>query len=159
VVLDYLNTRSDLDINGVGMYGQSSGGTIAVLSAAADPRIKAIDIMDPWGDWPDWFAKSPQIPEHERPGYLKPTFLANVMGLDPVVWLPLLKDRPIRVQEKTFNAANPDAVRRRIEAALPANGGIAEYKNKDEYTEKVSANGRMLDWLQAQLQGSSEKMD
>jgi hypothetical protein len=75
------------------MFGQGSGGTIAILSASVDPRIKALDVLDPWGDWPDWLAKSPQVPDAERAAYLKPEFLAKVAPLDPVVWLPKLTDR------------------------------------------------------------------
>ena len=35
-----------------------SGAAIAILAAAIDPRLKALDLVDPWGDWPDWLAKS-----------------------------------------------------------------------------------------------------
>src|SRR5271155_1296921 len=58
-ILDYLAQRGDIDMNRIGMFGQASGGTIALLAAAADPRIKAVDVLDPWGDWPVWLAKSP----------------------------------------------------------------------------------------------------
>lgn len=63
MVLDYLGTRDDLDTRKVGMFGEGSGGTIAILAAATDPRIRSIDLLDPWGDWPDWMAKSQLIPE------------------------------------------------------------------------------------------------
>src|ERR1035441_1223230 len=39
MVLNYLETRGDLDMSRVGMFGQGSGGAIAVLAAAADSRI------------------------------------------------------------------------------------------------------------------------
>ena len=70
MILNYLATRGDLDMSRIGMFGVGSGGTIAILAAAADPRIKTIDVIDPWGDWPDWMAKSSLIPEVERPRYL-----------------------------------------------------------------------------------------
>lgn len=75
MVLNYPETREDLDMKHVGMYGQGSGGAIAILSAAADPRIIALDLTDPWGNWPDWLKGSKQIPDEERAMYLKPEFL------------------------------------------------------------------------------------
>ncbi len=151
MILNYLTTRGDLDMNRVGMFGQGSGGTIALLAAAVDPQIKAVDVMDPWGDWPDWVAKSPQIPDTERPDYLKPAFLAQVAPLDPVAWLPKLNDRPVRLQELLFNPASPEAARKKLEAALPANATSIEYRDKAEYIAEVSTNARMLDWIQAKL--------
>ena len=43
MILNYLSTRGDLDLNRIGMFGQGSGGTIAILVASVDPRIKAIN--------------------------------------------------------------------------------------------------------------------
>ena len=152
MILNYLSTRGDLDMDHVGMFGQGSGGTIAILTAGVDPRIKALDLMDPWGDWPDWLAASPQVPENERANYLKPEFLAGIAPLDPVKWLPLLKSRPIRFQEPLFSDATPVNVRRHLEAALPADAEIVRYKDAKEYVDKVTAQGRMLDWLHEKLQ-------
>jgi hypothetical protein len=156
MVLNYLATRNDLDMNQVGMFGQGSGGTIAILSASVDPRIKTVDVMDPWGDWPVWLAKSPQIPESERTDYLKPEFLAKVAPLDPVRLIQQLKGRPFRLQENIFNQAIPDAVRKQIETAASGTAQIVEYPDVKEYSEKVSANGKMLEWMQSQLQDASQ---
>jgi pimeloyl-ACP methyl ester carboxylesterase len=156
MVLNYLATRDDLDMNHIGIFGQGSGGTIAILPATVDPRIKAVDVMDPWGDWPDWIAKSPQIPESERAGYQKPEFLAKVAPLDPVRSIPQLKRRPFRLQENLFNQAIPDAVRKQIETAASGTAQIVEYHDTKEYGEKVSANGKMLEWMQSQLQDASQ---
>ena len=156
MVLNYLSSRGDFDMNRVGMFGQGSGGTVAILSAGVDPRIKAIDVMDPWGDWPEWLALSPQVPESERAEYLMPGFLAGVASLDPVQRLDRLKGRPLRLQENLFNAAMPTPVRHRIEAALPPGSQLAEYQDRKDYVEKVSTNGRMLTWLHAALKGRSQ---
>jgi len=51
MLLNYLEARKDLDMNHVGMYGQGSGGAIAILAATTDLRITALDVTDPWGDW------------------------------------------------------------------------------------------------------------
>ena len=82
LVLNYLESRKDLDLDHAGMFGQGSGGAIAILAAATDSRLKAVDTLNPWGDWSDWLAKSSVIPEVERPGYLKPEFLDRVKPLD-----------------------------------------------------------------------------
>ncbi len=156
MVLNYLATRGDLDMNRVGIFGQGSGGTIAILAAEVDPRIKSVDVMDPWGDWPDWLVKSPQIPEAERANYLKPEFLAKVASLDPMHSLQQLKGRPFRLQENLFNLAIPETVRKQIETAASGTAQIVEYHDTKEYGEKVSANGKMLEWMQSQLQDASQ---
>lgn len=155
MILNYLATRSDLDLDRVGIFGQGSGGTIAILSANADPRIKAVDVMDPWGDWSDWIVQSPQIPEHERSDYLKPAFLAKIAPMDPVRSMSQLKGRPFRLQENLFNLTMPGIVRKQIESAAPDTARIVEYRDTHEYGEKVSANGKMLDWMQDALRDSS----
>jgi len=70
MILNYLEKRGDLDMDRVGMFGQGSGGAIAVLAAQADTRIKVLDLLNPWGDWPDWLKNSPHVPEDERAAYL-----------------------------------------------------------------------------------------
>src|SRR5262249_37302516 len=83
MVLNYLTAGGDFDMNRVGMFGQGSGATIAILASAADPRIKVLDVLDPWGDWPAWMTTSPFVPEEERPDFIKPEFLRKVALLDP----------------------------------------------------------------------------
>jgi hypothetical protein len=116
MVLNYLSTRGDLDMSRVGIFGQGSGGTIAILSAAVDPRLRAVDVMDPWGDWPVWLAESPIIPDQERAVYMETGFLARVAPLDPLVWLPRLGASPVRLQENLFNKAIPESVRKHFES-------------------------------------------
>jgi hypothetical protein len=66
MILDYLATRHDLDMDRVGMFTKGSGASIGILASAADPRIKVLDAIDPWGDWPAWMAASPVVPEEKR---------------------------------------------------------------------------------------------
>src|SRR5579872_3972884 len=40
MILNYAATRGDLDMNHVGMFGEGSGATIALLTATVEPRIK-----------------------------------------------------------------------------------------------------------------------
>ena len=58
--------------------------SIAILASAVDSRIRALDVLDPWGDWPTWIATSPFVPEDERTDYMKPEFLKKAATLEPV---------------------------------------------------------------------------
>jgi hypothetical protein len=151
MVLNYLATRSDLDMDRVGIFGQGSGGAIAILSAAVDPRIKAVDAIDPWGDWPDWLAKSPQIPDAERERYLTPGFLGSVAPLDPMRWMSNLSTRPFRLEETLFSGITPEAARNRLVLPLPPHAIHVQYKTSEDYVRDASTGGRILDWLQGQL--------
>ena len=153
MIVNYLATRGDLDTGHVGMYGQGSGGTIAILAASVDRRIKAVDLLDPWGDWPDWLAGSPVIPDEERGTYLTSAFLSSVAPFDPVHWLPKLKGRPMRLQQTLFSKATPVAARESIRAAAPRDTTMVRYKDVQEYEQKANADAAVLDWLGLQLGG------
>ncbi len=150
MVLNYLETRGDLDMTRVGMFGVGSGASIAILAAAADTRIKTLDVLDPWGDWPDWMAKSALVPENERADYVKPEFLNKVAGLDPVQWLPKLKSRSIRLQEVATDPVTPEICRQKIEAALPASGQVVRYEGASALYQ-VSSSGQLFQWIKQQL--------
>jgi len=156
MILNYLSTRDDLDASKVGMFGAGSGGTIAILAAAADSRIKAIDLLDPWGDWPEWMAKSEIIPDEERPNYVKPEFLKKVAPLDPVQWLPQLKSQHIRMQYVTDDEITPKAAKERIQSALPSAAQFVRYDNTREFFGAVSG-GRLFQWVKEQLRPPSEQ--
>ena len=117
-VIDYLETRQDIDTKRIGIFGQGSGAAVAILAARVDPRIRVLDLEDAWGDWPEWLSKSTIIPEAERALYLTPAFLEKVKEMDPVRHLPKLKI-PVRIQYSLPKSAVPLEVRRRMEAALP----------------------------------------
>jgi dienelactone hydrolase len=120
-VIDYLETRQDIDAKRIGIFGQGSGAAVAILTAAVDPRIKVLDLEDAWGDWPEWLSQSTIIPEPERAAYLTSPFLKGVRELDPVRHLPKLKI-PVRIQYSLPKSAVPPGVRKRMEAALPPQG-------------------------------------
>lgn len=49
--IDYLETRPEVDASRIGMMGLSQGGTQTTFTTAAEPRIKAADIigyLNPW---------------------------------------------------------------------------------------------------------------
>jgi len=154
MILNFLATRDDLDLNEVGMFGEGSGGTIAILAAAADPRIKTIDLLDPWGDWPDWMRDSTIIPENERPNYVRPEFLQKVAELDPVKWLPQLKDRRIRIQQVMDNTTTPKLAKEKIDSAAPTNCIIRRYDDEMGLFE-VASGGRIFEWIKDQFRPGS----
>ncbi len=150
MVLNYMKTRGDLDVEHVGVVGQGSGGAIAVLAAAADPRIRALDLMDLWGDWPDWLRGSKQIPEEERAAYLKPEFLQRVSDLDPVVYLPQLQGRAIRIQQVLTDSRTPDIAKDKIAKAAPAPHEVTRYPDIAAEAQALGTNG-IVKWLGKQL--------
>jgi dienelactone hydrolase len=158
MVLNYLETRGDLDMQRVGMFGQGSGGAIAILAAAADPRIRALDLMDPWGDWPDWLRDSKQIPEEERAAYLKPEFLESVSGLDPLVYLSQLKEKRLRIQQVAADTVTPAAAKDKIAAAAPKTDEVKRYPDPTTEAKALGTNG-ILEWFSEHLnsRGSQDR--
>jgi hypothetical protein len=158
MVLNYLADRRDFDTSRVGIFGEGSGGTIALLAASIDPRIKAVDVLDPWGDWPSWLSGSRVVPDAERVDYNSPDFLKGVAPLDPVVVLPKLTSARLRVQQSLWDSGEIPAVsRERIAAAVPASALLARYRNINDYHERVGMNGKMLDWMYASLSPGADR--
>jgi hypothetical protein len=157
MILTYLAGRGDVDMNRVGVWGVGSGASIAIIAAAVDPRIKALDLLNPWGDWPDWLAQSSIIPEKERPRLLVPSFLESVKDLDPVKWLPELKDRQVRLQYILDGiTVTPPEAREHMEAATPPNVEIVHYQDTEEFGAKVDSSGKRFDWIRQKLGTESE---
>jgi hypothetical protein len=150
MVLNYLDARGDLDTTHAAMFGEGSGGSIAILSAATDPRIKTIDVLDPWGDWPDWMAGSTLIPDAERPNYIKADFQKKIAALDPVAVLPQLKSQQVRVQQLMDDTVTPKVAKEKIAAAAPKSAQLIEYQNTKEFYRAVSG-GRLFQWVKDQI--------
>jgi hypothetical protein len=151
MILNYLSTRDDLDISRAGMFGQGSGGTIAVLAGVTDSRLKAVDVLDPWGDWEEWFRLSPMVDGTQRPEYVASDFQQRIAGLDPVKWLPQMRAGTVHLQETGFDPVTPSSAKRQIRAALPANADAVQYPTVDSY-KKAVARQEILGWLSKQLQ-------
>jgi hypothetical protein len=152
MVIEYLATRGDFDMSRVGIFGEGSGGTIALLAASIDPRIKAVDVLDPWGDWPSWLSESSVVPMAERADYTNPGFLKGVAPLDPVAVLPRLISTRLRIQQSLWNSDRvPAASRQRIAEAVPASADLAQYSDMQDYSNKAGSNGKMLDWMHTAL--------
>ena len=151
MVLNYLAARGDLDMDRVGMFAQGSGATIAILASAVDPRIKVLEALDPWGDWPTWIATSPFVPENERAEFVKPEFLKKVAALDTLDWLPRIQAKTFRLDQELFDTVTPRSVKDKLRAAAPANSSTLLYKNMDEFKAAFEA-GKNLQWIQHELQ-------
>jgi hypothetical protein len=155
MVLNYLATRGDLDMSRVGMFGQGSGASIAILASAADPRIKVLDVLDPWGDWPTWTATSLFVPEEERPDYLKPEFLKKAAALEPLDWLPKIQAKEFRFQQNIFETDTPKAVKEKLRADVPPGTTIVLYKTVDDFKAAFPYSTN-LEWIKHKLRSLPE---
>jgi hypothetical protein len=150
MVLDYLATRNDLEMSRVGMFTQGSGASIGILTSAVDPRIKVLDALDPWGDWPTWMATSPFVPEEERAEYVKPEFLKKAAALEPIDWLPKIQGKKFRLQDATFEANTPKAAKEKLRSAVPPGATVVIYKTPEEFNAVVR-DKKGLEWIQREL--------
>jgi Dienelactone hydrolase family len=158
MVLNYLTERGDLDMSNVGMFGVGAGGTIAVAAASVDPRIKAIDLLDPWGDWPVWMQKSEVIPDEERATYVKPQFLKEVAAYDPVKLLPALKTPHIRLNQLDDSLSTPEEAKKKIEIALPTTAEHQRFESNMAFFSEVASGGRVFDWLKLRIKAPNSKV-
>jgi hypothetical protein len=155
MVLNYLASRNDLDMNRVGMFAQGSGASIAILASAVDPRIKVLEALDPWGDWPIWMANSPFVPEEERADFVKPEFQNKIATLDPLAWLPKIQAKKFRFDNELFDANTPNSAKEKLRAAAPAGSTVVLYKNREEF-KTAFQDGKNLQWIRRELQSIPE---
>jgi hypothetical protein len=155
MVMNYLSARGDLDMSRVGMFGQGSGATIAILASAADPRIKVLDVLDPWGDWPTWMATSPFVPQDERQDYVKPEFLKKAGALETVEWLPKIQAKKFRFQQLLFETDTPKAVKEKLRAAVPAGTPVVLYTTLEEF-RAAFPHSTNLEWMEHELRSLPE---
>jgi hypothetical protein len=155
MMLDYLAARNDLDMSRVGFFGQGAGASIGILASAVDPRIKVLQALDPWGDWPTWMATSPFVPEDERANYVKPDFLKKVSTLEPVEWLPKVQAKKFRFQQQEFDKNTPASSKEKLRAAVPPGAEVTVYKTPQEYAA-VMFGSKQLDWMRNALRSLPE---
>jgi dienelactone hydrolase len=92
--IDYLQTRPEVDPERIGMMGLSQGGTMTTFTTAAEPRIKAADIMGYVNPWAGFgieranFCGSQIVPDvyryfdtHDIAGLIAPRPLLLEMGV------------------------------------------------------------------------------
>ena len=148
-MINYLTTRSDVDSTRVGMVGEGSGGAITILAAVQDKRIRAIDLLDPWGDWPAWFKSSTLIPEDERAAYNKPEFLTRLTSLEPAECLRHLTI-PIRLEYLQPGNVTPEATKQRMQSSAPLQ--TVRPDRESAIAEIRATQGmKVLDWIQLKV--------
>jgi cephalosporin-C deacetylase-like acetyl esterase len=150
LILNYLTFRGDMNMNHVGMIGMGSGASIAILAAQADPRIKVLDLFDPWGDWPDWLRESPAVPDEQRPRYTTEEFLNSVATLDPVAYLPSLRSAHIRLQQTLTDPVTPKSAQERIATSLTDPRLLVRYANSELLLKAWQADG-LSGWIKQRL--------
>jgi hypothetical protein len=155
MVLDYLDGRGDLDMHRVGMFGQGSGATIAILASAVDPRIKVLDVLDPWGDWSTWMATSPFPPEDERADYVKPEFLKKAATMETLDWMKKIRAKKFRLQQNLFETDTPKAVKEKLRAAAPPASTVVLYETLPKFMEAFP-HSTNLEWMKHELRSLPE---
>jgi hypothetical protein len=151
MILNYLQKRGDFDMQRVGMWGDGSGASVAIMAAAVDPRIKTLDLLDPWGDWPDWLAQSSLVPDERRALFLRPQFLGTVEDLEPMKALGKLTTQKVRLEYITEGVTvTPAAARKKMEAAAPPNVEIVHYASSKQFSE-IAAKGIEFDWIKNEV--------
>jgi hypothetical protein len=156
-VLNYLTARGDFDMDRVGMFGQLSGASVAILASAVDPRVKVLDTLDPWGDWPTWMATSPFVPGDERPNYVQADFLKKVAPLDTIEWMPKVQAKKFRLQQRSFETETPVASKQKLQAAASSDTTVVWYKTREEFAASIGGDGhKSLDWIKSQLSALSK---
>jgi hypothetical protein len=150
MVMNYLAQRGDLDMDRVGIAAEGSGASVAILASAVDDRIKALDVLNPWGDWPTWMAKSPFVPEEERSSYVKSEYLKKVAVLDPLDWLPKIQAKQFRLQDAVFDLETPVEIHAKLLRALPVGATIVTYNTRKEYVAAVTDN-KQMGWMYREL--------
>lgn len=156
LLLDYLSSRGDLDMDHVAMHGEGSGASIAILASVVDARIKVLDLLAPWGDWKTWLNESKVVPDGERAAYLKPEFLAKVEPLDPILWLRRIHANSLRIIDVRGNKAMPDKAQEKLEAAAPDFALIDQYGNGRAFMA-VQTPLSVEDWAKSQLAADAKR--
>jgi hypothetical protein len=154
-ILDYLATRDDLDMTRVGMYGQGSGGTIAILASSVDKRIRAINVLTPWGDWPNFFSQTRYVAADKRAKFMAPEFQTKIAPFDPVKVLPKVQARSVRIDDVRKSGPMPDSSQEHLEAAAPSTAIINQYGDPAALVPHASA-GEQFAWLKTELQSKAK---
>jgi dienelactone hydrolase len=98
-LVDYLQTRDDVDAGSIGVMGISGGGMHAFFSAALDPRIKASVISGYFCDWRHSILSLYHCTCNFVPGLLTLGELSDLAGL--------IAPRPLHVEHGTHDEIFP----------------------------------------------------
>lgn len=105
--IDYLASRDDVDMNSIGVMGNSGGGTISVFAAALLPRIAFAMPSCYFCTFRDSIMSIYHCADNYIPGLLRYAKMADIMGLfapKPVVVVAGKEDDifPIRATRQAF---------------------------------------------------------
>src|SRR5262249_8721383 len=156
LILDFLAQRGDIDMNRVGMFGLGSGGTIRILAAHADARIRALDGLDPWGDWPEWVGNTALMSPQERAKYNNPQFLLSVSNLDPLACFPGWKPPSFRLQQMLNEPVTPPAAKERMSTAAPPSTTLVKYQTAQDLYKAWQTAG-LSGWIKQQMRPQTLK--
>lgn len=148
-LLDYAQSRGDLNASSAGFFGTGSGATIGVLAATIEPRIRALDLIGPWCDWPTWMKESKQIAEDERPKLTQRAFLRDIRDLDPLNKISKL-NIPIRINHVKEDPTVPDRTIEALRKRLPKSATLTLHEDNIAFYRWTQANS-MFGWLPSKL--------
>ncbi len=112
--LDVLAAEPSVDASRVALVGHDFGGMYGTLTAAADPRVKALAIMAATTSWSDWY----MFGKFKLEGEAYNQYVAKMAPLDPVKYMGRLTI-PVLMQFAQFDLYVPAAKIQTFRKALP----------------------------------------
>ena len=151
IISDYVSSRNDLDKARIGMFGQGSGGTAAILASSVDARIKVLDVMNPWGDWINWTKSASEIrtPE-DRTRFISSPFLKSIAPYDPLPQLSKVKASHFRMQFISKTANVVESAKARMLKAAPARTVKKTYPDPGSSAKDLT-DGKVFNWIASKL--------
>jgi hypothetical protein len=125
-IIDWIETREDLDANRVGCMGISGGGTITTFATALDPRIKAALVSGYLNTFRDSIFSISHCIDNYVPGILQWCEMYDIAGL--------IAPRPLFVESGDQDNIFPIAASRESFARVKrvyevlGNGDLAEHE-------------------------------
>ena len=139
-IVRYIKSLPDLDATRIGMLGVGSGGSVALMAAAHEPAIRVVQVLNPWGNWPEWIAKCKEVIPADKPKFLTKKYLASVAKFEPTEEVKKLGRTQVTFitveSEKNF----PNAVRDKFFANLPKNVTVKRFPTPTEFAKSYSAS-------------------
>lgn len=116
--LDYLETREDLDSQGVGLIGASMGAMMGTLLAAVDDRISAALLIVGGGAWEKMVEASDHpVAVRFRERLADPVFAEELSNIDPVNYVAHIAPRPVWMLNGRQDQIVPPACAEALHAA------------------------------------------
>jgi hypothetical protein len=146
-LVDYLETRPELDMRRLGAMGISGGGMHTLFSAAIDTRIKACVISGYFSTFRDSILAMHHCPCNGVPGLAQFGEMADIAGL--------VAPRPLFVEAGTRDPIFPiKAVKQGVQAARAVYGvfDASQHITTDYFEGRHEVHGaQAYRWLQQQL--------